>query len=63
MKRHQLPLHGNDVVTINYGAIVSENVVDQSFDLFPTGSQDLLKQRVPEKDKDFLFGVGSKFLQ
>ena len=47
-------------MTINYGAIVSENVVDQSFDLFPAGSQDLLKQRVPEKDKDFLFGFGSK---
>jgi len=48
---------GNDVVTINNGAIVSKDIVDQSLDLCPAiqivpqpcpaGFQDLIKKRVP----------------
>ena len=39
---------GNDVVTINYGAIVSKDIVDQSLDLCPTCFQNLIKKWVPE---------------
>jgi len=37
----------NDVVTINNGAIVGKDIVDQSLDLCPAGFQDLIKKRVP----------------
>ena len=53
---------GNDVVTINYGAIVSKDIVDQSLDLCPTCFQNLIKKWVPEKIEYILpFGTGSKF--
>ena len=53
---------GNDVVTINYGAIVSKDIVDQSLDLCPTCSQNLIKKWVPEAAEYILpFGTDSKF--
>ena len=53
---------GNDVVTINYGAIVSKDIVDQSLDLCPTCFQNLIKKWVPEAAEYILpFGTDSKF--
>ena len=41
-------------MTINNGAIVGKDIVDQSLDLCPAGFQDLIKKRVPEKGKESL---------
>ena len=44
-------------MTINNGAIVGKDIVDQSLDLCPACFQDLIKKRVPKIGKESLIDL------